>query len=154
MIIVGFYCVQLKAQGKAPPALRWERLKSRFDAHTKCFEAVIEVLSKSSADYSVIGREEMHRGSLLGKDLVISVGGDGTLLGSASFLDDSLPMLGVNSDPSRHDAEVGGAALQPQLLDERRSKGALCAVTARDVASTLPLLLSGDIAPTMRTRIQ
>lgn len=34
-------------------------------------------------------------------DLVISVGGDGTLLQASHFLDDSVPIVGVNSDPTR-----------------------------------------------------
>ena len=107
------------------------------------------MLKKSSAKYLVIGREEMHRGSLLDKDLVISVGGDGTLLGSATFLDDSIPILGINSDPSfQEDMKA------QKLLDERRSKGALCAITARNVNTALPLLLSGCYAPSPRTRIQ
>lgn len=36
----------------------------------------------------------MHRGKLVGKDLVIAVGGDGTVLNSASFLNDKIPLLG------------------------------------------------------------
>lgn len=125
---MNLFSIQLKAQGKAPPALRWERLKNRYDAHKKCLDDVLEVLKKHAVDYIVIGREELHRGSLLDKDLVISVGGDGTLLGSASFLDDSIPILGVNSDPSFPED------LKPtKILDERRSKGALCAVTARNL---------------------
>lgn len=34
-------------------------------------------------------------------DLVITVGGDGTLLHASHFMDDSIPVLGVNSDPTR-----------------------------------------------------
>lgn len=97
----------------------------------------------------MIGREEMHRGSLLGKDLVLTVGGDGTLLGSATFIDDSLPILGINSDPCCQDEFQG-----VKLLDERRSKGALCAVTSRNVASILPSFLCGQYSPTVRSRIQ
>jgi NAD+ kinase len=33
-------------------------------------------------------------------DLVIAVGGDGTLLRASHFLDSSVPILGVNSDPT------------------------------------------------------
>lgn len=33
-------------------------------------------------------------------DLVISVGGDGTLLRASHFLNSSIPVLGVNSDPT------------------------------------------------------
>ncbi|PQQ18704.1 NADH kinase-like isoform X2 [Prunus yedoensis var. nudiflora] len=34
-------------------------------------------------------------------DLVVTVGGDGTLLQASHFIDDSVPVLGVNSDPTR-----------------------------------------------------
>lgn len=34
-------------------------------------------------------------------DLVITVGGDGTLLKASHFLDETIPILGVNSDPTR-----------------------------------------------------
>ena len=34
-------------------------------------------------------------------DLVITIGGDGTLLQASHFLDDSIPVLGVNSDPTQ-----------------------------------------------------
>ena len=30
--------LQLRAQGKAPVALRWERLKNRFESHKKCVD--------------------------------------------------------------------------------------------------------------------
>ena len=37
----------------------------------------------------------MHRGQLADKDLVIAVGGDGTVLNSASFLNSKIPILGI-----------------------------------------------------------
>ena len=82
-------------------------------------------LEKLGVNYSVIGREELHRGSMVDKDLVIAVGGDGTILNTASFMDDSIPVLGVNSDPTR--LEEKGVT---NLKDERRSRGALCGTTA------------------------
>ena len=57
----------------------------------------------------------MHRGSLLGVDLLIAVGGDGTILNAASFVDDSIPVLGVNSDPTKPE-EYGVT----NMKDERR----------------------------------
>ena len=30
--------LQLRAQGKAPVALRWERLKNRYESHKKCVD--------------------------------------------------------------------------------------------------------------------
>jgi len=62
---------------------------------------------------------------MIDKDLVIAVGGDGTILNTASFMDDSIPVLGVNSDPTR--VEEKGVL---NVKDERRSRGALCGTTA------------------------
>ena len=38
-------------------------------------------------------------------------------------------------------------------VDERRSRGALCATTAQDVDELLPLMVTGDIAPRPRSRL-
>jgi NAD+ kinase len=141
--------LQLKAQGKAPVALRWERLKNRYAVHKKCVEDVTGLLEKVGVKYNVIGREELHRGSLQDKDLVIAVGGDGTVLNTSSFIDDSLPVLGVNSDPTK--PEEQGVT---NVKDERRSRGALCAASALDVHQYLPKVLYGEVSPGLRSRIQ
>eukprot|EP01035_Chromulina_nebulosa_P059486 gene59486-81422_t len=117
--------LQLRAQGKAPVALRWERLKNRYESHKKCVDDVKNILENLGVSYSLIGREELHRGSMVDKDLVIAVGGDGTILNTASFMDDAIPVLGVNSDPTK--LEEKGVT---NLKDERRSRGALCGTTA------------------------
>lgn len=67
-------------------------------------------------------------------DLVISVGGDGTVLSASHFLGANIPLVGVNSDPNR--AEEHKSATKP--TDERRSFGALCMCTALDVEEMLP----------------
>ena len=56
---------------------------------------------------------------------------------------------GVNSDPTRDDE-----ASVTKVVDERRSKGALCASSAVNVHTTLPMFLSGCITPQVRTRIR
>mmetsp|Transcript_40504 Transcript_40504/g.41335 ORF Transcript_40504/g.41335 Transcript_40504/m.41335 type:complete len:335 (+) Transcript_40504:265-1269(+) len=141
--------LQLKAQGKAPVALRWKRLKNRYETHSLCVKSVEEVLQYSGVSYNVIGREEMHRGSFAGKDLVIAVGGDGTVMNASSFLDNRIPVLGVNSDPS-HPME----SQSKKPVDERRSRGALCAATATNVQTVLPIMLTGEITPGIRTRLR
>ena len=141
--------MQLKAQGKAPVALRWERLKNRYEVHKKCVDDVTGILASVGVKYHVIGREELHRGSLLDKDLVIAVGGDGTILNTSSFIDDSIPVLGVNSDPTKPEEHV-----VTRIKDERRSRGALCAASANNVHAYLPRVLYGDVVPGRRTRIQ
>lgn len=141
--------LQLKAQGKAPVALRWERLKNRFTTHRQCVDSVTNLLENIGVEYSVIRRDELHRGSLIDKDLVIAVGGDGTILNTSSFIDDSIPLLGINSDPTRPD-EHGVT----NLKDERRSRGALCATSATSVHEVLPEIIYGNISPALRSRIQ
>lgn len=143
--------MQMKAQGKAPVALRWERLKHRYQSHKDCVEQVTNIIDKIGIKYTVIGREELHRGSLQGRDLVISVGGDGTVLNTSSFVDDTIPVLGVNSDPTRPD-EVREKAREKR--DERRSRGALCGLTACTIQSLLPEVLYGNVYPGLRTRTQ
>lgn len=36
-----------------------------------------------------------------GVDIVVTVGGDGTLLRASHFMDGEIPVLGVNSDPTQ-----------------------------------------------------
>eukprot|EP01039_Chlorochromonas_danica_P003181 gene3181-3483_t len=140
---------QLKAQGKAPVALRWERLANRYQVHTQCVENVEAVLKHVGIQYSKIGREDMHRGVIQDKDLIIAVGGDGTVLNVSSFLDDSIPVLGINSDPTPPQEQ--GVT---NIKDERRSRGALCAVSANNLKEYLPKILYGEVTPGLRTRIQ
>ena len=128
--------------------MRWERLKNRYEVHTQCVETVTALLKKVDVNYSVIGRAELHRGAIQDKDLIIAVGGDGTVLNTCSFIDDSIPVLGVNSDPTRPEEEGVTKA-----KDERRSRGAICGATATNVEMVLPMVLYGDVVPGLRSRI-
>ena len=141
--------MQLRAQGLAPVALRWERLKNRYEVHRQCVDNLVSVLQSIGVKHQVIGRQDLHRGLLQDRDLLIAVGGDGTVLNSSSFVDDSIPVLGVNSDPTRPE-ELG----VKNVKDERRSRGALCAAKATNLANVIPRILYGDIASGVRTRLQ
>lgn len=141
--------LQLKNQGKAPVALRWERLLNRFQAHQRTVQEVENILNHTGVKYVRVGREELHRQLLQDKDLIIGIGGDGTILNTASFVDDSIPVLGINSDPTR--PEEQGVT---NVKDERRSRGAICAVSATNLNEHLPRILYGDVAPGLRSRIQ
>lgn len=48
-------------------------------------------------------------------DLVVTIGGDGTLLQASHLLDDSIPVLGVNSDPTRNE-EVRECLCVPLMI--------------------------------------
>lgn len=143
-----FY-TQLKSQGKAPVALRWERLRNRYMKHRACVDKVVSVLDSLGCNYNLIGREELHRGMIADKDLVIAVGGDGTILNTSSFLDHSIPILGINSDPTSLSEKAVVAA-----CDGRRSRGALAGTSLHTVDEDLPRVLLGNINYSERSRIR
>jgi len=93
----------LKLRGKAPRALRWGRLKSRYETHNSCVNSVVKTLkniSKSTeggVSFSVVNRVDFDRQHLQGVGLVIAVGGDGTVLSCSHLLDNgTIPLLGIN----------------------------------------------------------
>lgn len=85
-------------------------------------------------------------------DLVISVGGDGTLLSAAHFLDHgTIPLLGVNSDPNTQKEDL---VVKKKTSDERRSHGALCMCHSFDMRNHLDQVLYGGGALQVRSRIR
>jgi len=141
---------QLRLRGKAPKALRWQRLENRYKSHKACVNDLLGILRHHNIDFQCINRVELDRQHLANVDLVVAVGGDGTVLSSAHFLDNgTIPLLGVNSDPiqdSDRDTKKN--------MDERRSHGALCMCTAHDMADRLAKVLYGEGKIQERTRIQ
>lgn len=71
-------------------------LRTSHDAHYRSLEEVLRVLDTAGVDY-----ESCYRGDVgaIAHDLVISVGGDGTVLDLSHKLADE-PILAINSDPS------------------------------------------------------
>ncbi|CAM9667604.1 unnamed protein product [Ascophyllum nodosum] len=140
---------QLKVQGRAPLAVNWERLRNRHNVHKECVASVQRVLTKQKANFAVVGREELDRQHIAQVDLVISVGGDGTVLSSSHFLGENIPLAGVNSDPTTAEEKCS-----MKLTEERRSIGALCMCTSLDVEKELPKILSREVEPQRRARLQ
>lgn len=142
---------QLRTRGQAPKALRWKRLESRHNAHQQCVNDLIDILNRNDIQFSCVNRVELDRQHLLDVDLVIAVGGDGTVLSAAHFLDHgTIPLLGINSDPSSEEEKI----VKQKKRDERRSHGALCACTAINMKGKLPRILHGGGKLSMRSRIQ
>ena len=142
---------KLRARGQAPKALRWERLKQRYNAHKSCVTELLNILTKLDVQVRCVNRVELDRQHLENVDLVIAVGGDGTVLSAAHFLDHgSIPLLGINSDPN--------VTIEDRVVlkktDERRSHGALCMCTALDMEEHLIKVLhgGGHIHPLTRIR--
>ena len=76
------------------------------------------MLRRHKVNFSCVNRVELDRQHLADVDLMVAVGGDGTVLSSAHFLDHgTIPLLGINSDPniSQEDMKV-----TKKKTDERR----------------------------------
>lgn len=58
------------------------------------------ILQKKSCDWEPVFRSNLSK-PIQDVDLVVTVGGDGTLLQACQFVDDSIPVLGLNSDPTQ-----------------------------------------------------
>ena len=73
-------------------------LKTSHDIQQKTIETVLAVLTKQGIVHKQICRTDLGKESPSLYDLVISVGGDGTLLEVSHYVT-STPVLGVNSNP-------------------------------------------------------
>jgi NAD+ kinase len=114
-------------------------------------ENLLSILKANNVAFSCVNRVELDRQHLADVDLVVAVGGDGTVLSAAHFLDHgTIPLLGINSDPMKPSDLI----VKKKKSDERRSHGALCAVTASNMESIVPQILFGGGKLTTRARIQ
>jgi NAD+ kinase len=144
--------MQLKLRGQAPKALRWKRLEQRYKAHKQCVTDLLGILRQHQVGFSCVNRVELDRQHLADVDLVVAVGGDGTVLSSAHFLDHgTIPLLGINSDPNVRKED---RMVKKKKSDERRSHGALCFCSALDMEEKLGSVLYGGGHLHSKTRIR
>ena len=93
-------------------------MEKRYKAHKQCVNDLLTMLRRHKVNFSCVNRVELDRQHLADVDLMVAVGGDGTVLSSAHFLDHgTIPLLGINSDPnvSQEDTKV-----TKKKTDERR----------------------------------
>mmetsp|Transcript_6922 Transcript_6922/g.8746 ORF Transcript_6922/g.8746 Transcript_6922/m.8746 type:complete len:374 (-) Transcript_6922:195-1316(-) len=141
---------QLRLRGQAPKALRWKRLENRYKAHKTCVNNLLGILRHHNVEFECVNRVELDRQHLANVDLVLAVGGDGTALSAAHFLDHgTIPLLGINSDPIKEEDRD-----TKKKTDERRSHGALCMCTSNNMADGVSKVLFGEGVIQERTRIQ
>jgi NAD+ kinase len=109
------------------------RLRVSHDEHEATMVEVLKALSKLGVDIAFQGKagETFDSTSL---DMVITVGGDGTLL-SASHSVASVPILGINSAPSS-------------------SVGFFCGAQSGNAAAAIDRALSGELRRAVLTRMQ
>ena len=108
-------------------------LRKRHDEQTIALERVMAVLDELGIYYQSCWRGDLE--TLRAWDLVVAVGGDGTLLDVAHLIEDETPLFGVNSDPSS-------------------SVGVLCAASALDFGARLRACLTGGLRPIPHARIR
>ena len=133
---------QLKLRGQAPKALRWKRLEQRYKAHKQCVNDLLSELTKHEVSFNCVNRVDLDRQHLADVDLMIAVGGDGTVLSAAHFLDHgTIPLLGVNSDPN---VSLEDRKVKKKRRDERKSHGALCMLSKLNIKESIAPIIYGE----------
>lgn len=79
-------------------------LENRRKAHAEAIKFCQHILQQKPVLWEAISRDNLSR-PIHDVDMVVTIGGDGTLLQASHFVDSSIPILGVNSDPTQ-DEEV------------------------------------------------
>lgn len=75
-------------------------LNNRSKVHKEAIDLCQKILQQKSVDWQPIFRNDLSQ-PIRNVDLVVTVGGDGTLLQASHFMDDTVPVIGVNSDPTQ-----------------------------------------------------
>ena len=124
-------------------------MENRYKAHKQCVNDLLGILQHHNVNFSLINRAELDRQHLANIDLLVAVGGDGTALSAAHFLDHgTIPLLAINSDPIKDEDKD-----TKKKTDERRSHGALCMFTANTMSDGMAKVLYGGGSLKERTRI-
>jgi NAD kinase len=98
--------------------------KREHSEHYNSIKIIKDALEKHNISYHVVYMPYAAHEEFIGRDLVIAVGGDGTVLNTARYIRDNTPLLTVKS--------------------EGDSVGALCTIKAKDFVETFEKILSGN----------
>ncbi|KAK7335213.1 hypothetical protein VNO80_26990 [Phaseolus coccineus] len=137
--------VSLPPSHSPPQILQF--LENRRKVHHDAINFCQAILQKKSVEWKAVLRNNLSP-PINDVDLVVTVGGDGTLLQASHSLDDKIPVLGVNSDPTLID-EVEQFSSE---FDATRSTGHLCAATVENFEQVLDGILEGQFLPSELTR--
>lgn len=126
-------------------------LENRRKVHEDAINFCQDVLRKKAVDWQAICRNTLSQDSqpIHNVDLVVTIGGDGTLLQASHFMDDSVPVLGVNSDPT----QVQEVEEFSEEFDATRSTGHLCAATIGNFEQVLDDILDDRRTPSNLSRM-
>ncbi|KAJ8767860.1 hypothetical protein K2173_020800 [Erythroxylum novogranatense] len=123
-------------------------LENRRKVHKDAVSFCQNILRQKSVDWQPMIRTHLSQ-PIRDFDFVITVGGDGTLLQASHFIDDSIPVLGVNSDPTK----VEEVEEFRNGFDATRSTGYLCAATVENFEQVLDDMLEDQKTPSRLSRI-
>ncbi|KAK6132584.1 hypothetical protein DH2020_033686 [Rehmannia glutinosa] len=121
---------------KALQVLRF--LYDRMLVHKNSINFCRDILRKKAIKSKVVFRSDLSQ-PIRDVDLVITIGGDGTLLQASHFLDNSIPVLGVEEFS--------------EVFDATRSTGYLCAATVNNFEQMLEGILENRFEPSELARM-
>ncbi len=118
--------------------------KKNFEQiHDHSLKAITEVLTKVSEDYEIKfdlrAREKVRRADFIGRDLVIVLGGDGTLTSISHNIDANTPVIGVNSHPIEDDPN-GSFGFYMDSNVKTFSKDIITALSGKALVNEIPRL--------------
>ncbi|CAI9088878.1 OLC1v1023327C1 [Oldenlandia corymbosa var. corymbosa] len=123
-------------------------LDDRRRVHHNAINFCQNILRKKFVDCETVCRTHLSE-PIRDVDLVVTVGGDGTLLQASHFIDDKIPVLGVNSDPTKAEEVVEFS----EDFDASRSTGYLCAATVENFENLLDDILENHPTPSEVSRM-
>ncbi|MCU0860393.1 MAG: NAD(+)/NADH kinase [Thermoplasmata archaeon] len=109
-------------------------IRTRHDAHYESLDRIRRILTERGIHFSRSYMPYSEYEDFRGKDLIISVGGDGTVLNSSQYVMDRTPMLTVRSD--------------------RKSAGVLCMVDAQDFERAIDRIIEDEFEVQDWTRVE
>lgn len=95
-----FECVFLCSPVLPKMAQVLSYLENRRSVHKDAIEFCKNILRKKLVKWETVSRSNLSE-PIRDVDLVVTIGGDGTLLQASHYMDNSIPVLGVNSDPTK-----------------------------------------------------
>ena len=116
--------------------------KKNFEGvHDESLESVKDVLNSKSSTVRVDirAREQVRRADFIGRDLVIVLGGDGTLTSISHNIDSNTPVMGVNSHP-RSDDPDGSYGFYMDCDVDTFEKDLEAALNGKAIVNRLPRL--------------
>jgi hypothetical protein len=118
--------------------------KKNFEqVHDESLRKVTEILNQVKHNYDVSfdlrAREQVRRADFIGRDLVIVLGGDGTLTSISHNIDAETPVIGVNSHPIDDDPN-GSFGFYMDANIETFSADLVTALSGKAIINQIPRL--------------